>query len=164
MKRYFKYVHVVVFLILIFTVFDIRYNPFQTDSVVVEPAGIEVSSTKDDLYKEIEQKKETYEQKPQDAYIDKVWKKTPGRNGLEVNVEESYKKMKEANEWDEDLLVFNETSPDILLTDLPPSPIYRGHPDKKMVSFLINVSWGEEYIPEMLQILKDNQVKATFFY
>lgn len=41
------------------------------------------------------------------------------------------KKMKEANEWDEDLLVFNETSPDILLTDLPPSPIYRGHPDKK---------------------------------
>lgn len=57
MKRYFKYVHVVVFLILIFTVFDIRYNPFQTNSVVVEPAGIEMSSTKDDLYKEIEQKK-----------------------------------------------------------------------------------------------------------
>ncbi|WP_077601208.1 polysaccharide deacetylase family protein [Oceanobacillus sojae] len=163
MKRYFKYVHVLVFLILIFTVFDIRYNPFQTDYVVMEPAAIEISSTEDDLYKEIEQKKETYQQKPQNAYIDKVWKKTPGRNGLEVNVEETYQKMKEANKWDEDLLVFNETSPEVLLTDLPPAPIYRGHPDKKMVSFLINVSWGEEYIPEMLQILKDNQVKATFF-
>ncbi|WP_040980198.1 polysaccharide deacetylase family protein [Oceanobacillus jeddahense] len=163
MKRYFKYVHVLVFLILIFTVFDIRYNPFQTDPVVMEPSEIEVSAPNDALYMEIEQKKDAYQEDPENAYIDEVWKKTPGRNGLEVNVEESYQKMKEANKWDEDLLVFNETSPDILLEDLEPSPIYRGNPEKEMVSFLINVSWGEAYIPEMLQILKDNQVKASFF-
>ncbi|GIO22013.1 polysaccharide deacetylase family protein [Oceanobacillus sp. J11TS1] len=163
MKRYLKYVHVLVFLILIFTVFDIRYNPFQTDSVVIAPLEREVSVPKDKLYMEIENKKEAYQENPEDAYIDSVWKKTPGRNGLEVNVEESYQKMKQADKWDEDLLVYNETSPNILLEDLPPSPIYRGHPKKEMVSLLINVSWGEAYIPEMLQILKDNQVKATFF-
>lgn len=163
MKRYFKYVHVLVFLILIFTVFDIRYNPFQTISTVDAPMEIEVAATDDELYKEIEGKRDAYQEAPEDAYIDNVWKKTPGRNGLEVNVEESYQKMKEADKWDEDLLVFNETSPDVLLEDLPPSPIYRGHPKKDMTAFLINVSWGEAYIPEMLQILKDNQVKATFF-
>ncbi|WP_080874715.1 polysaccharide deacetylase family protein [Oceanobacillus timonensis] len=163
MKRYFKYVHVLVFLILIFTVFDIRYNPFQTETVAVDPLEIEVNAPKDALYMEIDQKKDTYQEDAENAYIDEVWKKTPGRNGLEVNVEESYQKMQEANKWDEDLLVFNETSPEILLEDLEPSPIYRGHPEKEMVSFLINVSWGDAYIPEMLQILKEHQVKATFF-
>lgn len=111
MKRYFKYVHVLVFLILIFTVFDIRYNPFQTETVMIEPSEIEVSATNDALYMEIEEKKEAYQEEPENAYIDEVWKKTPGRNGLEVNVEESYQKMKEADKWDESLLVFNETSP-----------------------------------------------------
>src|SRR5699024_5996498 len=31
------------------------------------------------------------------------------------------------------------------------------------VAFLINVSWGGEHIPEILKILKDHRVKATFF-
>lgn len=82
MKRYLKYAHVLVFLILIVTVFDIRYNPFQTDTVVVDPSEIEVSAPKDALYMEIEQKKDTYQEDAENAYIDEVWKKTPGRNGL----------------------------------------------------------------------------------
>lgn len=100
--------------------------------------------------------------KPQDAYIDRVWKKTAGRNGLEVNIEKSYEKMKETGIFDESKLVFDQISPEVSLMDLDGSPIYRGHPEKDMVAFFINVSWGEEHIPEMLRILKENQVKATF--
>ena len=39
---------------------------------------------------------------------------------------------------------------------------YQGNQDA--ISFKINVAWGEEYIPEMLAILADNDIKATFFF
>lgn len=104
-----------------------------------------------------------YREEAQDAYIDRVWKKTPGRNGLQVSVEKSYRKMKKQGVFDESLLVFEEIPPSIHLTDLPPAPIYRGHPEKDMVALLINVSWGTEHIPTILQTLKQHHVKATFF-
>ncbi|MGI6713097.1 MAG: polysaccharide deacetylase family protein [Bacillota bacterium] len=44
------------------------------------------------------------------------------------------------------------------------TPIYyQGAGDKKQISFAINVDWGEEFIPEMLQVLEKNKVHATFF-
>ncbi|MCI3987697.1 polysaccharide deacetylase family protein, partial [Bacillus vallismortis] len=36
-------------------------------------------------------------------------------------------------------------------------------PDKPMVSFLINVAWGNECLEKKLPILQKHQVKATFF-
>src|SRR5699024_3044764 len=103
-----------------------------------------------DLMDEIKSQLKKYEEEPQDAYIDRVWKKTPGRNGLRVLVKQSYEKMKKNNIFDEDLLVYEEVAPKVNLTSLPPAPIYRGHPDKEMVSLLINVSWGTEHIPTIL--------------
>lgn len=43
-----------------------------------------------------------------------------------------------------------------------PLPLYRGK-SKDKVSLMINVYWGTEYVEPMLQILKDNNVKTTFF-
>ncbi|MCL6477024.1 MAG: polysaccharide deacetylase family protein [Peptococcaceae bacterium] len=42
-------------------------------------------------------------------------------------------------------------------------PIYQGSPRFKEIAFTVNVFWGEEYIPQMLDILRQNNVKATFF-
>lgn len=39
---------------------------------------------------------------------------------------------------------------------------YQGNQDD--ISFKINVAWGEEYIPEILEILAENEIKATFFF
>ncbi|WP_064093665.1 polysaccharide deacetylase family protein [Rossellomorea aquimaris] len=100
---------------------------------------------------------------PQDAKIDKVWKATPGYNGLKVDVNASIKNMKKEKSFREDLLVYEQISPSIHLSDLPPSPVYRGNPDKPMASFIINVAWGNEYIPDMLSTLKKHHVYATFF-
>lgn len=111
---------------------------------------------------EIEEKSKEFEQPPVDAYIDDVWKKTPGRNGIKVNIDKSYEKMKDKGVFDESLLVYKEIPPKVKLADLQASPIYRGHPEKEMVSFLINVSWGTEYIPDILKTLNDHKVKATF--
>jgi len=41
--------------------------------------------------------------------------------------------------------------------------IYHGSTEKPDISFAINVDWGEEYIPEMLNIFSQNDVNATFF-
>ncbi|NBJ68349.1 MULTISPECIES: polysaccharide deacetylase family protein [Clostridia] len=161
MWRYRHLLHIVVFMIIVGLTFDMEKNPF---TPVESPVIIETVKTTDPLYAEIKQKAKEYEEPAQNAYIDKVWKKTPGRNGLKVNVEKSYVKMKqEDGTFTESKLVFDQIAPKIDLKDLPAAPIYRGHPEKKMVALLINVSWGEEYIPEMLSILKDNRVKASFF-
>ncbi|MBD1380060.1 polysaccharide deacetylase family protein [Metabacillus arenae] len=122
-----------------------------------------VANMETDLYSEISEKAKSYEVPAQDAQIHRVWKAIPGYNGLTVDIGASYKKMKNKKKFEEDLLVYKQVPPKIHLSDLPPQPIYRGHEDKPMVSFLINVAWGNEYLPDMLDVLNKHHVKATFF-
>lgn len=153
-----------VFVIIAFFTYNTVSHPFQGDIAAILSKDIaEVAQKKDALYVEIEQKAVAYEVAPQDAKIDKVWKAQPGLNGLKVDLETSYKNMKKSGEFDEKKLVTEQIPPKIHLSDLPPSPIYRGHPEKPMVSFLINVAWGNEHIPGMLETLKNHGVQATFF-
>ncbi len=42
-------------------------------------------------------------------------------------------------------------------------PITQGNTAKKCVSISVNVDWGQEYIPDMLEILRQHHVQATFF-
>ncbi|GAB3067042.1 polysaccharide deacetylase family protein [Virgibacillus ainsalahensis] len=160
MYRYKKIINLFVFIIIISVAFNPDHNPFAVTEINMIA---QTAKSEDLLYKEIQDKSSKYSKPPQNAYIDEVWHKTPGRNGIEVNVDKSYDKMKDKNLFDETLLEFEQTSPEISLDDLSPSPIYRGHPEKEMVAFLINVSWGAEHIPDILTILKENKVKATFF-
>lgn len=123
------------------------------------------SSEKNDaLYQKIQSYSEEHEVKPIDAKIDRVWKAMPGYNGLRINVTASYKKMKAVGKFDETKLVYEEVPPNVHLDDLDPQPIFKGNPEKSMVSLLINVAWGNEYIPPILKILNDHEVKATFFF
>jgi len=160
MGNYRKYVNLCVFIIIVAASLHIQYNPFSVNVSTVEMQPVIKNET---LYQEIEKKSESLFVEPQDAYIDRVWKKTTGRNGLKVNIEKSYEKMMKKGVYDENQIVYEQIPPNIKLEDLPASPIYRGHPEKQMVAFLINVSWGEEYIPQILNTLKENKVKATFF-
>ncbi|MFS0690347.1 polysaccharide deacetylase family protein [Sporosarcina sp. 179-K 8C2 HS] len=123
------------------------------------------SSVKNEaLYQEINSYSEQHEVKPIDAKVDTVWKAMPGYNGLRVDVKASYEKMKKAGKFDETKLVFEEVPPAVHLDDLEPQPIFRGNPEKPMVSLNINVAWGNEFIPPILKILDEHQVKATFFF
>ena len=151
-----------VFVLIILFSFNMSHNPFILNNMI---PSINVSQENDPLYEEItaKAKDENYSEKPQNAFIDRVWKKTPGRNGREVDIEKSYKRMKKNEEFNTDLLVYNQVKPEIALEDLPPAPIYRGHPEKKMTALMINVSWGGEHIPTILETLKKQKVKASFF-
>lgn len=42
-------------------------------------------------------------------------------------------------------------------------PIYQGSEEKSNVAIGVNVDWGEDVLPEMLQVLREKDVKATFF-
>jgi probable sporulation protein (polysaccharide deacetylase family) len=59
--------------------------------------------------------------------------------------------------------VYREVRPKIGLEDLPLQPIYRGNPAKPMVALMINVAWGDEFLPSILDTLDAEKVKATFF-
>ncbi len=42
-------------------------------------------------------------------------------------------------------------------------PIYQGNPNKKQMALVINVAWGNEHLPGMLETLEREQVRASFF-
>lgn len=100
---------------------------------------------------------------PVDARIDRVWKAIPGYNGLEVDVEKTLEAALLAPSSNSIRYIFKEVEPKIKLNDLGPYPIYRGNPNKKMISLMINVAWGNEYIESILKTLERENVKATFF-
>lgn len=50
-------------------------------------------------------------------------------------------------------------SKDVFMQDI----FYEGTNGEKVISFACNIDWGEEYIPEMLKIFEENNIKITFF-
>ncbi len=43
------------------------------------------------------------------------------------------------------------------------SPIYQGNTGEKVVALTVNVDWGEDFIPVMLEAFKSNDARVTFF-
>ncbi|QGQ96278.1 hypothetical protein EHS13_16020 [Paenibacillus psychroresistens] len=99
-----------------------------------------------------------------DAKVDRVWKAIPGYNGLEVDIQKTFELSKHANLDQPIHFVYKEIKPKIELRDLGANPIYKGNPQKPMISLLINVAWGDEFIPTILQVLNNENVHATFFF
>lgn len=149
------------FLVLFLYVFNSPAIDLYISSVKGQPVTAPVDQG--DWTKPLEELKAKHEFKPINARIDPVWKAIPGYNGVEINLEESLKNLNHKGEWDEKEVVFEEREPEVGLSDLKPSPIYRGNSHKSMVSFMINVAWGNEYLTEILKILEKYKVKSTFF-
>ncbi|AKG35170.1 polysaccharide deacetylase family protein [Paenibacillus durus] len=118
---------------------------------------------KSDLRSEIEAKAAQVNSPPVDARVDRVWKAIPGYNGLSVDVDATYREALLLPQGGAIKYVYRQTAPAVSLDDLGVQPIYRGNPAKPMVSLMINVAWGNEYIVPMLNILDEEHVKATFF-
>jgi peptidoglycan-N-acetylglucosamine deacetylase len=99
---------------------------------------------------------------PVNARVDRVWHAIPGLSGWKIDKAESDALTREANDGKLHI-VWVPDGPSVRLNNLQPEPIYRGPKEEKSASLMINVSWGEEYLPAMLKILADEHVKATFF-
>lgn len=101
---------------------------------------------------------------PIDAKLDRVWKAIPGLNGLELDVEQTFLQAKGRDISGGIPAVYKQIPPSVALKDLGPHPVYKGNPNKPMASFMINVAWGNEFIQPMLDVLEEENVKATFFF
>ena len=130
----------------------------------IPPREAIFSAADNDLLLIIQQEAEKRRVPPIDARVDRVWKAIPGYNGLEVDVEQTWKLALQKGKGGEIPFVYKQVLPSVRLEDLGPHPIYKGNPHKPMISLMINVAWGNEYIPGMLEVLEKENVKATFFF
>lgn len=124
---------------------------------------LSLTFTKNDyLYFQLLELEERVNEPVIEPVVDRVWKKIPGYNGRKLNVKKSYKELVELSILDETRLVFDEIEPTTKLGDLPIAAIYKANPKKDSVSFIMNVAWGNEYIPTILSVLKENHLHITF--
>ncbi|MGI6485189.1 MAG: polysaccharide deacetylase family protein [Thermoanaerobacterales bacterium] len=56
-----------------------------------------------------------------------------------------------------------KTSDSSIQTISQVKPIYEGSKNKKMITFTCNVAWGNEYIPKLLELFEQKDIKITFF-
>jgi probable sporulation protein (polysaccharide deacetylase family) len=117
-----------------------------------------------DLRRQIELEAEKIRKPPIDARVDRVWRAIPGYNGIEVDVEKSFELNQQRWIHDKLRLAIREVTPAIGLEHLGAHPVYKGNPEKPMVSLMINVAWGNEFLPKMLEVLENENVHATFFF
>ena len=89
------------------------------------------------LKKEIVSYKETNQIKYVNAEIDGDYI-VPGINGLEVNVDKSYSKMKTYNVFSENNIVYNQVKPQVSILNFKDKVIHRGNQLRNAVSIIID--------------------------
>jgi probable sporulation protein (polysaccharide deacetylase family) len=122
------------------------------------------AADKDGLLEAIREEAERTRIPAVNAKLDRVWKAIPGLNGREIDVEKSYRLASQFPSGTPVHYVYRELPPEVSLDNLGAQPIYRGNPGKRMISLMINVAWGDEYLVKMLQTLQEQNVHATFFF
>ena len=86
----------------------------------------------------------------------------PGMNGIEVNIDESYKRMKQVNGYYESMLIFSEVIPDESLLKQYDKFIISGNPYRSDIALLIKVS-NITNLEKIYNILLEKNTLATFF-
>lgn len=122
----------------------------------------EVSMTaklSDNLLEEIKNKSNNYKINPIEAITtnDTI---IPGINGKEVNIKESYNKMKEIGYFNDKLLVYNNIIVKNPLKQNKDKYIISGNNNKKEITLIFKV---KKEINNIKKILDQNNIKATFF-
>ncbi len=87
----------------------------------------------------------------------------PEVNGLAVDRESTVDLVMSARPGEQLNPVYSELYPPICWEQYPAMVAEQGNPRKPCVALMINVAWGEEELPEMLRVLKEEQAGATFF-
>ncbi len=98
---------------------------------------------------------------PINARMDRWLKLIPGLNGVQLDIAQTLLHATQNAKTTE--LYFKQVSPQVSNESFGAAPIYQANIHKRQMALMINVAWGTEYVPQILQILKQNQVHATFF-
>ncbi len=128
---------------------------FYTEKVAI------VVKDMDKLMIEIKDKSENYNT----SYIPAIISDNtiiPGINGLVVDIDRSYVKMKKYGVFDPNLFEYSQLEVENKLSDNLDKFIIGGNNSEREVSLVFTVT-DENYVEEVLKILKDNNVEASFF-
>ena len=120
-----------------------------------------VVNNMDEIMIEIKEKKDEYKSKSIDANV-KENTIIPGVSAKEVNINKSYKKMKNNVYFSDKLFIYNYTKPKISLEDNIDKYIIKGNPSKRMVSLIFMIEQDED-IKEILNIVNNYNIKTNFF-
>ena len=121
----------------------------------------EFSKSKDLIMIEIMNNKDNYNKISIDALINNNYI-TPGSEGLEVDIDKSYNKMKKLGKYNENLYVYNIVKPTISIKDNYDKFVINGNITKKEVSLIFKAE-DLKNIENINKILFNNNVSATFF-
>lgn len=106
---------------------------------------------------------ERVNREPRNAgYFPETGEIIPAQSGWRVEVATTVKRVCLAKAGEQLRLETVEVKPQIREELF--KPVYQGDPNAQEVSFAINVAWGEEHLAEMLKTLRNENVKATFFF
>lgn len=87
----------------------------------------------------------------------------PEINGYRIDEQATLARLMGAAPGEAVAPVWQELRPAVAAADYPQAVIERGNPARKQVAFMINVAWGNEFLPGMLDILDQYAVRTTFF-
>lgn len=122
---------------------------------------VELSKSKDPIMVEINNSKENFVFNAIDAVISNNYI-IPGLNGIKVDVESSYYKMKELGEYNANLYTFISEMPKISIKDNYDKFIINGNKNKKEIVIVFKVNETIN-IDNLLKILKSNNTIVNFF-
>lgn len=114
----------------------------------------------DDIMISIKENSDSFKTKSIDSTIkdDTI---IPGISGRKVNINKSYKKMKEYGKYNEDLYVFDYIKPSISLSDNKDKIITNINSKKRMVSLIFLLDGNDP--TDVLNIINNYNIKANFF-
>lgn len=115
----------------------------------------------DELMIELKSKQHEYFVEPIDGIIQNNTF-IPGISGKKVNINESYKRIKQYGMFNDKLLIYDEVKPKNKLEDNMDKYIISGNKNKKQVSIILLLT-NSNYLDELLKILKKNNIKVNFF-
>ena len=133
----------------------ILFSFFYTDKV------LEVVREEDKIMIKLESIKETAEKKPIDA---KIIKDTiiPGITGRTINIEKSYKKMKNTGIFNQKEIVYDIIKPNISIINNKDKYITSGNPNNQKVSIIFILN-SNKYLNNLEKIIDNKGIVVNYF-
>ncbi len=99
----------------------------------------------------------------QDAFIDpRTGRVTPEVVGRVVDIDATVERVLSAGPKEAVDFVTTPVIPRIKQDFFKPH--YSGKQDRRRMALMFNVAWGQEFIPGILEVLRQNGIRATFFF
>ena len=127
--------------------------------------AVSMMEDKDPVMIKIKKEKKSLEEESINAKVNGEYL-VPGYSGLVVDLDKSFNKMKKYGGYNESLIVFKESTPTISVDEYYDKYIVSGNGFTNYISLVFEITdknFANSTLPKIKDILKENDVRATFF-